>query len=90
VRLAGFFLAAPGSFSIEGPLLAVSAISRRLDYRLLYNRYTIESGIRPCGTVYNGSQPQAVIEIQQTIFFRLAVAQAANWRVTILIARKKT
>jgi hypothetical protein len=39
--------------------MAVSAISRRPDYRLLYNRYTIESGTKSCEIANNGSRPEA-------------------------------
>jgi len=37
--------------------VAVSAISRHADFRVLYNGSALQSGTRSCGIVYNGSRP---------------------------------
>jgi hypothetical protein len=66
VSNAGNHLDETGKFAtnislLEGLLMAVSAISRRPDYRLLYNRYTIESGTKSCEIANNGSRPTAAL-----------------------------
>jgi hypothetical protein len=42
---------------LPNPLLAVSAISRHADFRVLYNGSALQSGTGSCEIVYNGSRP---------------------------------